>query len=134
MSDPARVVLVLLVAALALACAWWLRRLEGRSGDAVDVTGLIAGAGIVIFTKDDCPSCVTTLALLDTVPAPVRRVRAEDDPQLFEERRVTGVPVTVIVGQFGRRVAQFAGVPSERALKRAIARAGEIPDARPREL
>jgi len=134
MSDPARILLVLSVVASALACAWWLRAVASRSGDAVDVTGLIAGSGIVIFTKDDCPSCVTTLALLETVTGQVCRFRAEDEPEVFEERGVTGVPVTVVVGASGRPVAQFAGVPSERALKRAIALAGEIPDARPRKL
>ncbi|MBT8193913.1 MAG: hypothetical protein KJP22_10970 [Acidimicrobiia bacterium] len=134
MSDPARILLVVAVAGLALAVAWWFRARADRSGAPVDVTGLTAGAGVVIFTKDNCPSCVTTLGMLETLTLPVRRVRAEDEPELFEARAVTGVPVTVVVDGSGEPVAQFAGVPPARGLKRAIARAGEIPGARPREL
>ena len=134
MSDPARILLVLSVAGMALALAWWLRARAERSGTAVDVTGLSAGAGVVIFTKEHCPSCVTTLGMLETVDVPVRRIRAEDEPEVFEARGVTGVPVTVVVDGLGRPIAQFAGVPPARGLRRAIARAGEIPGARPREL
>lgn len=124
MSDPARILLVLAVVALSLAIAWWLRSRAGRSGDPIDVAGLREGAGVVIFTKDDCPTCVTTLALLDTVSVPVRQVRAEDEPKELEARGVTGVPVTVVVDGSGRPIAQFAGVPPARALRRAVARAG----------
>lgn len=133
MSDLARILLVVSVAALALALAWWLRRRASRSGVAIDVTGLTAGAGVVIFTKDDCASCVTALALLETAALPVRRVRAEDEPEEFEARGITGVPITVVVGGSGRPIAQFAGAPPAWRLKRAIALAGEIPGARPRE-
>jgi glutaredoxin len=133
-SDPARIVLVLAVAALALVLAWWFRTRANRSGEPIDVSGLRSDAGVVIFTKDDCPSCVTTLGLLEAVAVPVRQVRAEEEPEAFEARRVTGVPVTVIVDGSGRSIAQFAGVPRARALERAIGRALEIPNARPREL
>jgi len=124
MSDPVRILIVLLVAASALAVAWWLRSRAVRSGDPIDVAGLREGAGVVIFTKDDCPTCVTMLALLETTVAPVRRVRAEDEPQELEARGVTGVPLTVVVDGAGRPIAQFAGVPPSRALRRAVARAG----------
>jgi glutaredoxin len=123
-SDPARILLVLLVAALSLVVAWWLRSRADRSGDPIDVAGLREGAGVVIFTKDDCPTCVTTLALLETAAVPVRRVRAEDEPEELAARGVTGVPVTVVVDGSGRPIAQFAGVPPTRALLRAVARAG----------
>ncbi len=134
MSDLARILIVLSVSGLSLAVAWWLRARSDRSGEPIDVAGLLAGGGVIVFTKDDCSTCVTTLALLEALSVPVRRVRAEDEPDELEARGVTGVPVTVVVDTAGRPVAQFAGLPPGRALRRAVARAGEIPGARPREL
>lgn len=124
MSDPAtRLVVVAAVVAVALAVAWVARRRNDRIGAPVDVTGLVDGRAAVVFTKDDCATCLETLALLRALEIPIRQVRAEDEPDRLEERNITGVPVTVIVDEEGREHGRFRGKPPRGALRRAVRRA-----------
>jgi hypothetical protein len=130
-SDPERIAIVIALATVALGLAWWWR---ARTGSPVDVGGLIDGPGAVIFTRDDCSACTTTLELLEALDLPIRQIRAEDEPGELERRGVTGVPITVVVDGTGRARGQFVGLPKPRALRRAARRAGEIPGPGPREL
>lgn len=132
--DIVRFVIVMASVAVALGAAWWARRRAARRGPSVDVSGLLAGPGVVIFTKDDCATCVEMLGRLASSGLPIRQVRAEDEAVELERRAVTAVPVTVIQDNAGRPVAQFRGVAPAAALRRAVRRAGEIPDAGAREL
>ena len=134
----AQVAVVAAALAAALGTAWWARRSAARRGPAVDVTGLVVGPGVVIFTKDECITCAAALERVEGLGLPVRRVRAEDEPGTLEARGVTGVPVTVVVNQAGGACGRFAGLPARRPLRRAARRARrgarEIPGRGDREL
>jgi len=121
--DLARVVTVVLITAAALGAAGWLRTRAGRRGEPIDVSGLAEGPAVVIFTKDDCATCAAALELVAGLGLPVRQVRAEDEPEVFEERGVAGVPLTVVIDRDGNRRGQFGGAPAGGPLARAARRA-----------
>lgn len=123
MSELVRVVIVVAAVAAALGVAGLSRRWAGRRGMPIEVSGLLEGPGAVIFTKDDCATCVEMLDRLATVGLPIRQVRAEEEPDELERRSVTAVPVTVIQDGAGRPRAQFRGMASASALRRAARRA-----------
>ena len=125
MSDAGvRVAVVVTLTVVALLVAWLARLLHSRRQTRLDVSGLISGPGVVVFTKDDCPNCAAVLELLDGDPVTVRQVRAEAEPEVFEKLAIEGVPITVAVAGAGRRVAQFAGLPRAASLRRALRRVG----------
>lgn len=131
MSDPAvRVLVVALAAGGALAVSWLIRTYYARRQPKLDVWKLISQPGAVVFTRDDCPNCSAVLAILETAKAPVRQVRAESEPGVFEQYAIEGVPLTVVVAGPGHPVAQFAGLPRAGTLRRALRRLGEIPSTR----
>ncbi|MGI9647175.1 MAG: hypothetical protein ACR2OI_01510 [Acidimicrobiia bacterium] len=121
--DLARVLIVAAVLAAALGLAGWLRARAAGRGDPVDVSGLVDGPAIVVFTKDDCATCVAALERVSSLGLPIRQVRAEDEPDIFEERAVTAVPLTVVVNSDGSPGARFGGDPPRRPLQRAVRRA-----------
>jgi hypothetical protein len=129
-----RVVIVATAVAAALGTAWLLRRRAARRGMSLDVSDLLEGPGVVVFTKDDCATCGEMLSRLTTLGLPIRQVRAEDEPEELEKRLVDSVPVTIIQDGTGRSRAQFRGLAPPGALRRAARRAREIPGARPRGL
>jgi hypothetical protein len=121
----------------ALGAAGWARRTAAHRGPEVDVTGLVVGPGVVIFTKDDCATCADALERVEGLGLAVRQIRAEEEPGELEARGVTGVPVTVVVDAAGLPCGRFAGLPARRALRRAARRArrsGEIPGGGGRDL
>jgi glutaredoxin len=121
-AELTRVMIVAAAVAVALGAAWWARRWAARRGPVVDASGLLEGPGVVIFTKDDCATCVEMLERLATLDLPIRQVRAEDEPRELEKRSVTAVPVTVIQDGAGRPRAQFTGLAPTRPLRRAARR------------
>ncbi len=140
-SDLPQIATVAGAVGLSLGTAWWLRRRAARHGAPINVAGLMAGSGFVIFTKDECPACLATLERLTLFGLPIRQVREEDEAHELRNRGVTGVPITVVLDGNGRPCGQFAGLPKPRALRRAVRRAGrsshmagEIPGRDPREL
>ncbi len=125
MSDAGvRVFVVVTLTVVALLVAWLARFLHSRRQTRIDVSGLISGPGVVVFTKDDCPNCVAVLELLERDSVTVRQVRAEAEPEVFEKLAIEGVPITVVVAGAGQRVAQFAGLPRAASLRRALRRVG----------
>ena len=128
MNEPVvRVLIVALAAAGALVVSWIIRIVHNKRQPRVDVSRLISQPGVVVFTKDDCPNCAAVLKMLEPTGAVVRQVRAETEPEVFEQLAIEGVPLTVIVAAAGRQVAQFAGLPRAASLRRALRRVGEIP-------
>lgn len=89
-----------------------------------DVTGLGPTPGIVIFTSTDCASCREALEIVRAQELPVREVTHELEASRLEAAGVAAVPLTVVLAADGRSIAQFAGVPPRRALRKAVARAG----------
>jgi hypothetical protein len=118
-----RLVVVGAVLMAALVMIWYFRRRAARTGLPVDVTALVAGPAAVVFTKDDCRTCVRTLERLRTLDIAVVQIRAESQPRALERRAITAVPVTVIVDDGGVTRGQFRGLPPMRALRRAVHRA-----------
>lgn len=124
MSDlELRLVVVGGVVVGALVWIWATRRRAERRGDPVDVSGLVDGPAAVVFTKDDCQTCVQTLDRLRALDLPIRQVRAEEHPEALATRDITGVPVTVIVDAVGTECGRFRGLPGRAALRRAVRRA-----------
>lgn len=103
---------------------WALGRQFAKPDHApVDVAGLGTLPGIVVFTSDACPDCLVALDLAERSGLAVRRVRYETEPDQFGARRVSGVPILVVVDQLGQPVAQFSGKIPPRRLERAVQRA-----------
>ena len=131
MSDPLiRALVVVLAVGGALLVAWMARVFSNRRQRTLDVSWLMSDPGVVVFTKDECPNCAAVLAILKPTGAPVRQIRAEAEPEVFERLAIEGVPVTVVVAAQGRNVAQFAGLPRAALLRKAWRRVGEIPSSR----
>ena len=122
MEPIVRLLVVGVVVVVGLAVVWVLRRRAERTGPPIDLGDLAAGRGAVVFTKDDCPTCVETLERLADLDVPIRQVRAEDHPEELESRGIDGVPVTVLVGSTGLPCGQFRGLPPRGALRRAVKR------------
>ena len=123
--DPvARLVIVGAVLMAGLLAIWAFRRRAERTGPPIDLGNLATGRAAVVFTKDDCPTCVRTLDLLGSLDIPIHQVRAEDRPEELESRGIDGVPVTLVVDGSGRVQGQFRGLPPRGALRRAVNRAG----------
>lgn len=125
--ELARVLIVGAVLGTAAVAALWWRRQAARHGDPVNVDSLAAPQTAIVFTRDECKNCEAVLALVDALALPVRRVRIEDEQEVFDRLGVSGVPLTVITDGSGRNCAQIGGLPSARALRRAARCAREMP-------
>ena len=121
--DPVgRLLVVGAVVVTGLVVIWAFRRQAERSGPPVDVVGLVEGRTAVVFTKDDCPTCLRALDRLDGLGIRVHQVRAEEQPEELESRGIDGVPVTVLIDGAGQVQGQFRGLPPRGALRRAVKR------------
>jgi hypothetical protein len=78
----------------------------------------------VVFTSTECDNCKRVMAMVSSVGAPVREVTQELEPGIIAAAAVEAVPLIAVTDRHGRLVRQVAGVPSRRALQRAVARAG----------
>lgn len=112
------VVLVAGVAALAA------RRYGAPYHRPIQTAGIDLPPGIVVFTSTECSKCKRVLARAKKVGAPLREVTYELERPLFEAAGIEGVPLTVVVDQSGRVIAQMAGLARIGSLRRAVARAG----------
>jgi hypothetical protein len=119
-----RLLVVVAVAAAAVAVG----RLSARRGlpshPPITIDGLGLPPGIVVFTSTECDNCKRVMALVAEVDAPVREVTRELEASVVAEAGVEAVPLLVVTEPDGTVVAQLAGVPSRRAVRRAVARAG----------
>lgn len=121
--EAERLVVVAVVLAGAAALAWWFRLKATRRGEPVDVGSLGLASGAVVFTRDQCSNCARVMRLVEELAIPIRQVRIEEEPEVFERLGVTAVPLTVVTDTTGSSRYQFAGVPSLRSLRRAARRA-----------
>lgn len=117
------VAIVALVVVGALGLALLARTRTARHGRPVEVGRLVDKPAVVVFTAEHCERCARALELAGSFAVPLVEVKAEVDGAVMEALGVEAVPLTVVSGAGGRRVAQFGGVPSRRRLARAIDRA-----------
>lgn len=113
-------VLVVVVIAAARVAARWQR----PAHPPIDLGSLAATPGIVLFTSTDCANCERARAVVGSIGVPVREVTWEGEPALMEGAGVQAVPLTAVVGAGGTVTWLGAGVPSSRALRSAVRRAG----------
>jgi protein-disulfide isomerase len=116
-------VTTVLVVGAALVLAQTARKVVAKRGPLVESERLVGDPAVIVFTADHCVRCERALELARSQALPVVQVRAEVDGAAMEALGVEAVPLTVVAGGGGRRVAQFGGVPSARRLSRAVARA-----------
>ena len=124
MDNPALGLVVVTAVILTAAGIAYLSRRNTTFHPLVDVTGLGLPSGIVVFTSTDCHRCKDALAVVRGLDVPLREVTYELESELQERAGVVGVPLTLVVGESGDSIAQFAGQLNERSLRRAVARAG----------
>jgi hypothetical protein len=77
------------------------------------------GPGVIVFTSEACSTCAPVIAVLDRRLGigGYRRIRWEDDPEIFARHRIERVPaVAVLDAAGGGRL--WEGVPPVRVLRR----------------
>jgi hypothetical protein len=116
--------IVVAVMAIALTIGFVLRRGRWSSHPPIDVSKLALPSGIVVFTATDCSNCKKVLTTLRSVEVPVREVTHELEAATFEAAGVEAVPLTVLIDDQGKVVAQLPGVVSARRVKRSLRSAG----------
>ena len=125
MSDPlARLALVIVIVAVAAALAWVAHRIRRPPHPAVRVGEAGDWPGVVLFTSTTCPTCKEAIAELERLGVGFREVTNDLEPQRFASWGVTAVPLTVVIDADDAVVRTFSGVPSRRALRSALRRAG----------
>lgn len=115
--------LVAVAAATGLIASWWWR----PGHPAVSVVRFDAAQGIVLFTSTECSKCRRARQVAEQTGAPIREITYELEPGTFTAAGVEAVPLTIVIGRDGGVVAQFSGVPTRRALKRAVSASGAAP-------
>ena len=117
-------VLLAVLAAVALAAAWWRAR-DGRvqvappRRDAGSLAGLVPDDASVLLlelTAPHCAPCATTRRILDEVAAgrpdvAVVAVDVADAADLVTAHRILRAPTTLVVARDGAVLARVSGVP-----------------------
>lgn len=111
-------VLVLLVVAAA--------RLAGRWGHPthppIRLGDVGPRPGLVVFTSTDCTNCAEAISIAGSLGVEVREITWELEPGRFQTAGVEAVPLTAVVDSTGRVELLVTGVPTKRALARAVNR------------
>jgi hypothetical protein len=119
-----RIFVVSLIIMTAAGLAYIIRRVKRPGHPDVNVGDAGNRPGVVIFTSTDCSTCKEAIARLRTKGVPFREITNELEPHRFEDWDVVAVPLTVVVDASGTVTRTFSGVPSRRALGRALGSAG----------
>ncbi|MDP8959501.1 MAG: hypothetical protein M3N51_09970 [Actinomycetota bacterium] len=118
-----RLAVVGAVVMVALLVGWALRsRRAGVGQGRVRVDGLGPWPAVLVFTRETCATCRPVLELLEEMPGrwPVRELRYDEEPALFDGAGVAVVPLVVVVGPDGQVLDQLAGLPSRPRLSKAL--------------
>lgn len=133
-----RVVLLVLLLALAVAAGLWRRRTDGRAravaGDAVlDPAALRAPLGpratLVQFSSDFCAPCRAASRVLAAAAAAAAgvvhvEVDAGERADLVRRFGVRRTPTLLVLDRGGRVVGRASGVPAAADVRAALAEAG----------
>lgn len=124
MANPVLGVIVVAAVIAGAALVAYLTRRNAVYHAPVAVAGLGLPPGLVVFTSTHCHRCKDALAVARSLEVPLREVTFELESELQEQAGITGVPLTVVIDRSGTSIAQFAGEPRARSLRRAVERAG----------
>ena len=104
----------LVVLALMVAGAVTLVLHSRAKGGPRNLTATGLNQGVYLFTSDECPDCKQVKALLDDALGPVgyKELNWDQEPAIFHELGVDGVPATMIVEVDGSGVL-WPGLPDE---------------------
>ncbi len=133
-----QIVLVLVVGAVAVAIAWWLRRRDADAPeqgpswavptqvDRADFDRPDAPWLVVVFTSSTCLSCAATrekAMVLASDEVAVQDVEAVERADLHQRYKVDAVPMVLLADATGAVVRSFLGPPSSTELWAAVAEA-----------
>jgi hypothetical protein len=112
-----RVAVVVGLFAVALAAGRWWR--PAPAVGRVKMEKL--GPGVIVFTSEACSACGPVIAVLDRRlgEGEYRRIRWEDDPEVFARHRIERVPAVAVLDAAGRG-RLWEGVPPARLLRRTV--------------
>lgn len=119
-----RIIIIALLTAAVVGLALATRRWQRPAHRPIDLSGHDFPEGFLIFTSTECSNCKQALAVLEQSGAPIREVTWELEPQVIEGLGVESVPLVLRVDDEGRPIAQLAGVPSRRWLRRSAGATG----------
>jgi glutaredoxin len=115
---------LLIVAAIGVVVATPLvarmRAAAAASRAPLDLSGLTGS--ILFFSDAACRRCERVRAMLERWAPSFVEIRHDTDRDAHQRAGVDAVPLVVVRDRHGAVVARFAGVPSARHLRRAIAR------------
>lgn len=116
-----RLVAVLVAASVVVAVARYRPRRRKRS---LRVEGNLEGPGVYLFTASACDACDSARSVYvdELGSSGFREMTWEDRPGLLTRLGVGEIPVSTVLDSSGREVASFVGIPSRRALRRAMRR------------
>jgi glutaredoxin len=117
----ARLVAAVVIGIVVLALARAARKFEQPVHPFIDLAATDLPTGVVLFTSTDCTNCAAARERLKQAGVSYREVTWELEGRVLERAGVQAVPVAVFRGEDGATVAQIAGVPTRRALRKAIA-------------
>lgn len=125
MNDPwIRTLVVLAVIGIPMAAAWWAGRAR-RPWVGQMPRELGPFPRVLLFTSRSCPTCPPASEVVHRIGGDgVRELTWPADTVSFHKLGVGQVPSTFVVARGGKVVQTFEGVPEERALARAVKRAG----------
>lgn len=116
-----RVVVVIVVAAVAVLAARLTRALQQPTHAPVDLRSTDLPVGVLVFTSSDCANCKKVRSALKDLHVAFREVTWELEPGLFEAIGVESVPLVVVRDDSGATVGQLSGKPRGSRLRSLVA-------------
>lgn len=116
-----RLVVAIVLGIIVLALARAARRFQQPVHPLIDLAGTDLPTGVLLFTSTDCTNCAAARERLKEAGVPYREVTWELEGRVLESAGIQAVPVAVFRSEHGATVAQIAGVPTRRALRKAMA-------------
>lgn len=119
-----RFVIVVALGLAAAMAAVTARRTAQPVHPELDLSGSDLPLGVVLFTSTDCDNCREARAALQAAGVDFREVTWELEGRSMDSIGIEAVPLAIFRRSDGATVAQIAGVPRPRALRRATALLG----------
>lgn len=124
MNPLMRVLAVGAAVALVIAIARLASRWQRPTRPPIDLDGLGSRPGVIVFTSNDCGTCVEATGIVRRTGVEARDVAWEREPAVFERYGIDAVPLVVVLDAEGNSFMFETGVPDARRLSVAIRKAG----------